>query len=510
MLPRVAGILIPIFSLRTGDDLGRGEILDLVPMIDFAREMGLGLIQLLPLDEGDPEQTSPYSAASIFAVDPVCLSLRGLGVGRIFVGLARRKVAGPKPAGRVAARAAKMPLLQRAWRASPERSKPSVEFKAFEEENHAWVADYALFRTLSDRFAWAPWKEWPEPLRHRDPAALDTARRELAEPIARCTWFQFLAQRQWSAVRAHAAESHVLLGGDMAFSPSLDSAEVWANQHLFDLHRTVGAPPDAFNKRGQRWGLPLPRWDLMRADGFKLWRLRVGRAAAMFDVLRIDHVVGLYRTFSFDADPEHQGQFVPPDESVQRAQGEEIIHALRDAAGRCALIAEDLGSVPTWVRASLTSMGIAGYKVMQWERVGWETPQERFLKPSEYPELALATTGTHDTETLTTWWRMQPEAERRKLAQALGILDRISAKGELDESGLDAIIGALYSTSARLVVLPIQDLFGWSDQINRPGTVDEANWTWRLPFLIEDRARTPAVRSRIEKLRAIAVRSCRA
>ncbi|HTR62459.1 MAG TPA: 4-alpha-glucanotransferase, partial [Candidatus Binataceae bacterium] len=121
MLPRVAGVLIPIFSLRTRDDLGRGEILDLVPMIDFAREMGLGLIQLLPLDEGAPDETSPYSAMSIFAVDPVCLSLQGLSVGRIFLGLARRKVSASKPAGRVSVRAAKLPLLDRAWRASPDR-----------------------------------------------------------------------------------------------------------------------------------------------------------------------------------------------------------------------------------------------------------------------------------------------------------------------------------------------------------------------------------------------------
>jgi len=509
MLPRVAGVLIPIFSLRTGDDLGRGEILDLVPMIDFAREMGLGLIQLLPLDEGAPDETSPYSATSVFAVDPVCLSLRDLGVGRIFLGLARYKVAGPKSAGRPAARAAKMPLLDRAWKASPERLQRGAEFTAFQEQNHGWLHDYALFRALSDRFDWAPWKKWPEPLRLREPAALDNARRELAEPIAKYTWFQFVAHRQWLEVRAHAADRRMLLGGDMAFSPSLDSAEVWANQHLFDLDRTVGAPPDAFNKHGQRWGLPLPRWDLMRADSFKLWRLRVQRAAAMFDVLRIDHVVGLYRTFSFDADLEHDGQFVPAEESAQHAQGEEIIQALKDAAGRCELIAEDLGSVPDFVRESLTAMGIAGYKVMQWERVAWDTPEERFLKPSEYPELALATTGTHDTEPLMTWWSEQPEAERRKLAEALGVAGCVSPTGPLDETGLDAIIAALYSSPSRLVVLPVQDLFGWSDQINRPGTVDETNWTWRLPFAIDDRIGLPAIRSRIERLRAIARQSGR-
>jgi 4-alpha-glucanotransferase len=271
----------------------------------------------------------------------------------------------------------------------------------------------------------------------------------------------------------------------------------------------VGAPPDAFNERGQRWGLPLPRWDLMRADGFRLWRMRVQRAASMFDVLRIDHVVGLYRTFSFDADPDHEGKFVPSDEAAQQAQGEEIFQALKDAAGRMELIAEDLGSVPDRVRESLTALGVAGYKVMQWERVGWETPAERFLKPSEYPELALATTGTHDTETLAAWWLAQTEAVRCKLAEGLEMRDHIDVTKPLDESGLDTIIAALYSTPSRLVVPPIQDLFGWSDQINYPGTISEKNWAYRMPFALEDRAKIPEIKSRIEKLRALARKSGR-
>ena len=367
-----------------------------------------------------------------------------------------------------------------------------------------------MFRALKDRFDWAPWEDWPVELRNREALALDSARREFTEPIARYSWFQFLAERQWLAMHSYAAERHVMIGGDMAFSPALDSAEVWAHQELFDLGRTIGAPPDAFNPRGQRWGLPLPRWARMREDGFRLWRARVRRAAAMFDLLRIDHVVGLYRTFSFGEDSDADGTFVPGDESVQQAQGEEILGALRDAAGRCALVAEDLGSVPPRVRASLSRLGIAGYKVMQWERTAWETPQERFLKPAEYPELSLATTGTHDTEPLTTWWLAQPHSERGKLLEALGISDRVDPRQPLDDAALDAIIGSLYASPARLVVLPIQDLFGWSDQINHPGLVSEDNWSYRLPFELEDRAKLPKIKSRIEKLRAIAKESARA
>jgi 4-alpha-glucanotransferase len=147
---------------------------------------------------------------------------------------------------------------------------------------------------------------------------------------------------------------------------------------------------------------------------------------------------------------------------------------------------------------------------MQWERAAWGTPEEHFLKPAEYPELSLATTGTHDTEALTTWWLAQPERERIKLVAALGASDRVDPLRPLDDAALDAIIGSLYASPAQLVVLPIQDLFGWSDQINHPGTVSAANWSYRLPFALENRATLPEIKSRIEKLRAIARDSARA
>ena len=150
MLPRVAGVLIPLFSLRTLADLGRGEILDLAPMVDFAREMGLSLIQLLPLDEGAPEETSPYSAMSVFAVDPALLSLRAVeGIVRGSVTRARRKLGNQHPSGgRIAVRAAKLPILERAWAKSPDRLAHSKEFESYIEQHHEWLADYALFRAL--------------------------------------------------------------------------------------------------------------------------------------------------------------------------------------------------------------------------------------------------------------------------------------------------------------------------------------------------------------------------
>ncbi len=510
---RAAGVLIPLFSLRTRDDLGRGEIMDLPAMIGFARSAGLRIIQLLPLDEGAPGETSPYSAMSVLAIDPVYIATRELGgVGRVSIARAQAEVGNGRVVARAVSRPVRLALLERAYRASRVRggSEFGDEFTSFADRNRDWLEDYALFRALKHRFNWSAWDRWPEDLARRDPAALDAARRELAGAIAMYSWWQFIADRQWTAARAHAHRKGVQLGGDMAFSPARDSAEVWANQAMFDLDRTVGAPPDEFNRRGQRWGLPLPRWHAMRQDGFRLWRTRARRAGAMFDLVRIDHVVGIYRTFSFSADPEADGSFSPSEAHAQVAQGEEIMRALRAAVGECEIIAEDLGSVPQWVRDSLTRLGVPGYKVMQWEREAWGSPDERFRSPATYPELSLATTGTHDTETLTVWWREQSVSEREKLCAALGVGARVNPRRDrLDENALDAIIETLFASPARYVILPIQDLFGWSARINRPGTIIDTNWTYRLPLTIAKLSDNPAIKARLARIHAIAERTGR-
>ena len=482
-------------------------------MADFAGAAGLTIIQLLPLDEGGPAETSPYSAMSVLAIDPMYIAARGLGgVGRASIARAKAAVGAGRAVPRAIVRPAKLALLERAFRASRMRGGAEFggELEHFAERNRDWLGDYALFRALKERFNWKAWDSWPSDLAARDPSALAAARHELSESIAMYSWWQFIADRQWSAARAQARLAGVRLGGDMAFSPARDSAEVWANQAMFDLERTVGAPPDAFNQRGQRWGLPLPRWQAMREDGFRLWRTRARRAGAMFDVVRIDHVVGIYRTFSFGLDPNADGSFSPAEEHDQVAQGEEIMRALREAAGDCALVAEDLGSVPQWVRDSLTRLEIPGYKVMQWEREGWGGPDERFRSPSTYPELSLATTGTHDTEALSVWWREQPPAEREKLCTALGTAKPTNPRRDrLGDDALDAIIEALYAAPSRYVILPIQDLFGWSARINRPGTVGDSNWTYRLPLPIARLAANPWIKSRLARLRAIAERTGR-
>jgi 4-alpha-glucanotransferase len=510
-LPRCAGFLIPLFSLRTTNDLGRGEIGGLVPMADFGLAIGHRLIQLLPIDEIARDETSPYTALSVFAIDPMYISVRTLpGINKSMFTAAQRQVVGAE--GDFARLGAiKRGLLERAHQYFTANADSAAR-EAYNEfvATNAWVRDYALFRALKEKYEWRAWETWPEGLKRHDPAALGLAARESSDRVAMYSWFQYVAHWQWLDVRAKFASRRMMVSGDLAFSPGRESVEVWANQDVFDLDRSVGAPPDAFSATGQRWGLPMPNWRAAREDGFKFLRSRVRRARELYDAVRIDHVVGLFRTFGYPMDETATGAFDPPGECDQLTQGKEILEIIIEEAGPTTIIAEDLGVIPPFVREVLASLRIPGYKVMRWEKEGWDSPQERFINPAKYPEVSLATTGTHDTETLAEWWRDAPATDRQQLAEVLKLDDAGPVTGpELSDRVRDRILEVLYASPARIVIVPIQDLFGWDDRINTPGTINDANWRWRLPFVIERALADSKMQPTIEKIRAIATRSGR-
>ena len=512
-MQKIAGVLIPLFSLRASSDFGIGEILHLPAMVDFVLAMGHSAIQLLPLGETSIAEASPYSAMSAFSIDPLFISGAGLrGVSgairnsRKIVGIAARFV----PRDRV--RSAKSPLLELAWSRFKDRGARSHRegFEAFQSEHRGWLQDYSLFRALKERFDWRSWEEWPEAIRRREPEALFGARAAMADQVGMYSYFQFLAFRQWLEARVYAEERGVLLGGDLAFSPARDSADVWANQHIFRLDRFVGAPPDAFNARGQRWGLPMPDWNKMREDNFAWWRMRIRHSAMLYDLIRLDHVVGVFRTYSFPADPAAAGEFFPADENAQHEQGEAFLKMVLEEVGASRLIAEDLGTIPPFVRQSLTRNNVPGFKVLRWEKQNWDTPQEHYVPPQRYPELAVATTGTHDTTTVLQWWRDTSLKERRQLVVGLALDGQVNPRLRyLNLQSLDAILAALYRAPSEFVLTPIQDLFGWTARINTPGTVTDRNWHYRLPLTFEKLRASRAITSQQDQLKKIATISDR-
>jgi len=502
-------MMVPLFSIRSADDFGRGEIGGLAALGELALAMGQRLIQLLPIDETPPGEASPYSATSVLAIDPSYISAWELaGIDATTYRKACDEAA-KDPINLARLRTLKDTLLSEAFHyfKAEGGADERKAFAAFAAANRAWLDDYAMFRALTEKFGSAQWTNWPRELSGREPGALAAAARVLAERIEGFKFAQFVAARQWRAARGRLAARGVFLGGDLAFSPARDSAEVWAHQEMFDLSRAVGAPPDAFSAIGQRWDLPMPNWRRMRAGGFSFIRLRVRMARELFDFLRIDHVVGLFRTYGYSVCDATAGAFDPLSEEAQRAQGEAVLDAVLEEAGPMEIIAEDLGVIPPFVRETLARLDLPGYKIARWER-DWAAPGQPFHSPASYPRSALATTGTHDTDTLAEWWETISETERREFIDGLGIEDQ-AALSAFDDRLREQIISAIYASPARLAIFPIQDLFGWKDRINTPGTIGPDNWRWRMPFAAGEALADPNRRKAIEKIRALAERTGR-
>ena len=204
-------------------------------------------------------------------------------------------------------------------------------------------------------------------------------------------------------------------------------------------------------------------------------RARARRYADLFDGYRIDHLVGLYRTYVRPIDKNVPAFFDPADEPGQLALGETLTGIF--LASGAEIIAEDLGVIPPFVRESMARQGLPGIKVLQWER-HWDAPGQPPIDPREFPELSVATTGTHDIEPLA-----------------------VTDDGRAEEQRA-AVLQLLLAAGSNLTLIPLQDVFGWTDRTNTPAVVDEINWSWRLPWPIDtwlDRRETVA---RADQLRS--------
>jgi 4-alpha-glucanotransferase len=511
---RHAGALVPLFSIPSRSSWGVGEIPDLPRFAAWLAEAGLDFVQLLPVNEMEDGRHSPYSALSAMAIDPVFIAVdevaefAAAGGTGAFPAEDRAALDTARSAPRVqygTIRALKSRALRAAfecferdeWRIGSERAGALREFMARERW---WLDDYALFRALHQEHGGRYWREWAEGLRDREPGALEAARQRLAPEMLYRSWLQWTADDQWRRARRTGPPIGVL--GDFPFVVSAHSADVWARQHEFRLDASVGTPPDAFSETGQDWGLPAYRWDVMAAGGYEWLRERTRRCAELYDGFRVDHLVGFYRTFVRERDG--RTAFVPPDEPSQIAQGGDLLRLFCEAGAT--VIAEDLGTVPDFVRESLARAHVPGLKVLRWERE-WYAPGRPFRDPSSYPAVSVALSGTHDTETVADWWNAAPPDERARLVE----LPSLSAAGceateAFGERVRDAVLDALFGARSALALAPVQDIFGWRDRINTPAVLDDLNWTWRLPWMVEDLVSEPVPRARARFLRELGVR----
>src|SRR2546423_5463548 len=332
---KIAGVLAPLFGLRSENDLGIGDVATLREFIEWAAEIGFKLVQLLPINEMGADN-SPYNAISAMAIEPTTLHLapgspedltrEDFEAALADVDLAKLR-RGKVRYGEV--KKLKRHLLEKAFenfrnRGSEERRS---RFKEFRDRESSWLNDYAFFRALiQENNGHEAWDHWPKEQRSVDSAHAwlsqqpqDRRQSHLShEDFFR--YVQWIAHEQWSEVKRYADERGVALMGDIPFGVSYYSADVFTRPDQFALDWFGGGPPethfkdDKFTQKwGQNWGIPLYRWSKMRERNFDWWRQRVRAVQHCFHLFRIDHVLGFYRIYAFPWRPPRKYKFLDLD-----------------------------------------------------------------------------------------------------------------------------------------------------------------------------------------------------
>ena len=468
---RAAGILLHPTSLPS-----RGGVGDFGPaayrFVDFLASARLGVWQVLPLGPLG-YGNSPYSATSAFAGNPLLISLERLAErGWIDSQKLDDLAAGSGPVEYDQVFAKKMPMLFEAGRKflSAGPTEAMRAFDSFCKENSWWLDDFVLFDSLRAKHKLAPWNQWPRELAQRDPAALDAARKELADDIRIRSALQFAFYQQWRALRSYCAGHSIRIVGDVAIFVNHDSADVWTHRELFRLDEKLlpevvaGVPPDFFSKTGQRWGNPLYRWDVMKQRGYRWWIQRMQWATQNCDYIRLDHFRGFDQFWEIPASDETaiHGRWVD-------GPRDDLFAKLREALGGLPFFAEDLGYITPEVHALRERLKIPGMSVLQF---GFGDEGAHMYLPHRSAGKVMYT-GTHDNDTVAGWWKSgAAEHERRNADAYLGI-----GQGSVSW----AFIRGAMCSPANLSVVPLQDVQGLGSEarMNTP-SLHGGNWRWRF------------------------------
>lgn len=480
---RSSGILLPIFSLRSKHDIGVGDFGALDSLFAWMQRAQQRMLMVLPLLPTAPGDASPYSTRSAFGLNPLFIHLGWLPEGVHFSPEERERIEEARAAPTVRYDLVfpiKYAALERAY-ADFERQGASSRSKDFEQWCHAqasWLDGYALYATLSEAFERRPWWEWPNGLAQREPKALEAARATHRRRVRFHQWLQWVSEQQWNMVRAQAKTRGVQLCGDEPFIIGQDSADCWCWPKYLRRDARLGVPPDDFSADGQDWGLPWFDFEALEADGDAWIRARAAKAAATYDVRRIDHAIGYFRQYLRD-EATPRGRFLPDDEPSQIRRGERNFRLLSEGAG---IVAEDLGVIPRFARDTLAQLGLPGYQVMRWSR-----EDGIYRDPRHYPEVSLVTTGTHDTDTMRVWWETMADWERAAVVRTWPELNALTPPPTgFNPEVHEALLKAALNARSAWCILPWQDIFGEKDRVNTPGTMGDHNWSWRVRWEVEE------------------------
>jgi 4-alpha-glucanotransferase len=372
-------------------------------------------------------------------------------------------------------------ILDRAWEAFGRGAGGQLRepFEKFKRAEAAWLDEYALFMAIKGTQGGRGWYEWPADLVRREPAALDRARRELADAVGAQQFRQFLFFRQWDDLRGHARRLGVKLFGDAPIFVAADSSDVWANpeQFLLDKDRrpkaVAGVPPDYFSATGQLWGNPLYDWDRMKADDYRWWVARIRANLRQVDLVRLDHFRGFEAAWHIPSGAKTavNGEWI-------KGPAADLLSVLKRELGGLPLVAEDLGLISKEVHALRDQFDLPGMYILQFAYGG--AVEFRFL-PHNHIRNAVVYTGTHDNDTTLGWWQGITEKERQFMRRY---------DPHVDEDPVWHLIRTAWGSVADFAIVPMQDVLtlGSDARMNTPGTTG-GNWGWRMT---DEQMRTPA------------------
>ena len=517
---RAWGIGCQLYGVRSERNWGIGDFADLARLAEIAAEAGADFLGVNPLHAlffAAPDHCSPFSPSTRDFLNPLYIAIDHVpgytGMEDALEapdGVRRRELVDYPRVGALKAKA--LGVLFRIFQANATDADREA-FERFVAARGQALYLHALFEALSEAMVrnghGSGWHDWPEEYRHPGSDSVRAFAEEQKDLVDFHAWLQWLADRQLATAkeRALAAGMRVGLYLDLAVGVVPDGSATWADRALVVPGARIGAPPDYFNAHGQDWGLaPLSPAGLAGRD-FQPYRESIDAVLSHAGALRIDHAMSLYRLFWI---PDGFG---PADGAYVRYPFHAMLRALAEISlkRRAIVIGEDLGVVPPGFRDVMQATEIQGYRVFF-----FETRDDLFLRPEDYPREALACVTTHDLPPLAGWWGghdietrvaigMMSEAEavpalehrahmRRRMLGLFadtGLLpgemeavmrDAAEAPPALPESVAIALHRLMARTPSRLLVVQTEDLLGSAKQVNIPGTIDDhPNWRRKLP-----------------------------
>ena len=490
---RGSGILMHLTSLPGACGIGTmGR--EAYAFIDFLEKAGQCFWQILPLTPtgyGD----SPYQSCSAFAgnhylIDLEQLEREGLLERSEYCGICWGEDPARADFGRLYEN--RLKVLRIAF----SRFTETGDFHRFCSENGAWLSDFSVYMALKDRFGGAPWYDWEDPLKHRDPDAMWQVRQQLKQQIKFYSFVQYLFYCQWNALRDYAHQKGIRIIGDVPIYVPMDSCDVWSNPELFQLDNMLrptavaGCPPDAFTRDGQLWGNPLYRWQRHEEDDYNWWIFRMAAAGRLYDVVRLDHFRGFEAYWSVPA-----GDTTARNGKWVKGPGRKLMDAIKKRLPGLEIIAEDLGYLTPEVLQLRDASGFPGMKVLEF---AFDSREPSLYLPHNYIANTVCYTGTHDNMTLRQWLETAPDDTVAYAKEYMALNEQ--------EGLVWGVIRTAMSSVSRLCIVQMQDVLelGGEARMNSPGTTG-GNWVWRMP----PGSLTPALADKLCRMTALYNRNSR-